>query len=60
MAFINIQLPLTLGSLINVVSSLQPGRTLNDYINDLLKPGISLACEGERGRERVGEREVIG
>lgn len=42
-AFLNVQLPLTLGQLINVVSSLQPGKEVQQYIGELVQPGLKLA-----------------
>ena len=43
MAVLSIQLPLVLGELVNVVTSLQPGRQMTDYIALLTAPGLRLA-----------------
>ncbi len=41
-AVLNIQLPLALGSLVNIVSGFQLGRRTSDYLQELINPGLKL------------------
>ncbi len=42
-AVLNIQIPLLLGDLVNVVATLEPGLPMRDYFDHLLQPGLRLA-----------------
>ena len=42
-ALLNIQIPLLLGDLVNVVATLEPGHPMRDYFERLLRPGLRLA-----------------
>ena len=42
-AVLNIQIPLLLGDLVNVVAALEPGHPMRDYLDCLLQPGLRLA-----------------
>ena len=42
-AVLNIQIPLLLGDLVNVVAALEPGQPMRDYFERLLRPGLRLA-----------------
>ena len=42
-AVLNIQIPLLLGDLVNVVATLEPGLPMRDYFDHLFQPGLRLA-----------------
>jgi ATP-binding cassette subfamily B (MDR/TAP) protein 8 len=43
-AVLNIYIPLTLGALVNVIAGFQGGRPVGEYFQELLHPGLTLAC----------------
>lgn len=41
-AILNIQLPIALGSLVNIIAAFEPGRQTHDYLGELVRPGTRL------------------
>ena len=37
-AILNIQLPIALGSLVNIIAAFEPGRQTHDYLGELVRP----------------------